>query len=153
MNSVSTNNSIIPKRSPYIPSVRAKQTTRKSSLNTKKVIIYTIIAISVLVVLQLLIDTVGYYKAISSITEGNYTEASVRLGKLEGFRDSESLKEYCDIMSEYNAEDFSSVYRSYRGLMNISKELDNHRLSEHFIKTFTEVETLYNNYDLLLYVK
>lgn len=154
MNTVSANNRIlVPRRHTSVCSAKTKQTRKSRSLSTKKIILSTIIIISVLVALQMLTDTINYYKATSYITEGNYVEAGERFDRLEGFRDSETLKEYCEIMSEYDSKDFTSVYHSYRGLMNISDKLDNHRLSDHFIKSLTEIETLYNNYDLLLYVK
>lgn len=154
MNTVSTNNTIsFPRRHTSVCSAKTQRTRKSGSLSTKRIILSTIIIISALVALQMLTDTVNYYKATSYIAEGNYAEAGERFDKLEGFRDSETLKEYCDIMTEYDSRDFTSIYHSYRGLMNISDKLDNHRLSDHFIKTLTEIETLYNNYDLLLYVK
>lgn len=122
------------------------------TITFKKSIITVLFIISAVFVFQLLSNTFGYISAANYIEEGNYTEASVKLEKLEGFRDAETLKEYCDIMAEYDSSDFTSVYHSYRGLQSISSELDNSRLSTEFVKTLTEVETMYNNYNVLLYV-
>lgn len=117
----------------------------------KKTLITVLFLITIVFVGQLVSNTLGYISAADYIEEGNYAEASVKLEKLGGFRDSETLKEYCDIMSEYDSASFTSVYHSYRGLKNISSELDNPRLSTEFLKTMTEVETIYNNYNVLLY--
>ncbi|MBR5515308.1 MAG: hypothetical protein IKU52_03805 [Clostridia bacterium] len=54
-------------------------------------------------------------------------------------------------MTEYDRASFTSVYHSYRNLKDISSDLNNPRLSNEFLKTITEVETIYNNYNVLLY--
>ena len=121
------------------------------TITFKRTIITALIIISVIFVFQIISNTFGYISAANYIENGNYSEASVKLEKLDGFRDSETLKEYCDIMAEYDSTDFTSVYHSYRGLQNISNRFENPRLSNEFLKAMTEIETMYNNYNVLLY--
>lgn len=121
------------------------------TLTFKRSLITIIFIISAVFVFQLSSNALGYNRATDYIEKGNYSEASTKLEKLEGFRDAEILKKYCDIMAEYDSTDFTSVYHSYRNLQNISTELDNRKLSTEFLRVFTEVETMYNNYNVLLY--
>ncbi|MBR4881521.1 MAG: hypothetical protein IKU19_06275, partial [Clostridia bacterium] len=96
-------------------------------------------------------DALIYKEATDDIREGNYLSATASFEKLDGFRDSETLKVYCEIMSEYDSENFVSIYHCYRGLSKL--ELDNKALNDVITRTTTEVETLYNHYDVSLSAK
>lgn len=120
-------------------------------ISMQRKIAIALIIISAIFIFQLASDMIGYQKARSYISKGNYTEASLKLEKLDGYRDSEILKEYCDIMIEYNSADFTSIYHSYRELQGISEKLDASSLTSEFTKDLTEIETLYHHYNVLLY--
>lgn len=118
-----------------------------------RITLSVIILITALFVGGLVSDAVKYSDATRDIKDGNYTSASGILVSLDGYRDSEILKVYCDIMSEYDAEDFVSIYHCYRGLESIEGKLVNRRLAEEFARTTTEVETLYKHYNVSLSIK
>lgn len=122
-------------------------------LSLFKSVLLILCVISAVFIFQLTSNMINYSKASAYIDKGDYAKASAMFGKLDGYRDSEVLKEYCDIMAEYDSSSFSSVYHSYRGLMNISDKLDDSSLTNQFTKNITEIETLYNHYNLVLYVK
>ena len=120
-------------------------------LPVEKFIICSIIIITLVFSAGLIRDYAVYSCATADIKNGEYLEAASSLEKLEGYRDSETLKAYCEIMSEYDSENFTSVYHCYRGLSKL--ELDNKSLNDVFTKTTTEVETLYKHYDITLSAK
>ena len=120
-------------------------------LPVEKFIIYSILIIALIFAATIIRDMAIYRWATEDIINGEYLCAAQRLEKLDGYRDADTLKAYCEIMSEYNSEDFTSVYHSYRGLSTL--ELDNRSLTEVFAKTTTEVETLYKHYDVSLSAK
>lgn len=120
-------------------------------LPVEKFIIYSIIILALLFSAGLIRDYAIYKDATADIKNGEYLDAASSLEKLDGYRDSETLKAYCEIMSEYDSEDFVSIYHCYRDLSEL--ELDNRSLREVFAKTITEVETLYKHYDISLSAK
>lgn len=123
------------------------------ALSIGKITLCVVILITVLFVGGLISDSMKYSDATADIKNGNYESASNILTKLDGYRDSEILKVYCDIMSEYDATNFVSVYHCYRGLTSIEQNFDNNKLNEEFAKTTAEVETLYKYYNVTLSVK
>ncbi len=120
-------------------------------LPVEKFIIYSIIILTLLFSAGLIRDYAVYSGAAADIKNGEYLAAASSLEKLGDYRDAETLKAYCEIMSEYDSEDFASVYHCYRGLSRL--ELDNKRLNDVFAKTSAEVETLYKHYDVTLSAK
>lgn len=120
-------------------------------LPIEKFIIYSIITVSLLFSAGMIKDYTVYKNATADIKNGEYLAAAKALDKLDSYRDAKTLKEYCEIMSEYDSEDFNSIYHCYRGLSNL--ELDNKSLKEEFARTTTEVETLYKHYDISLSAK
>ena len=120
-------------------------------LPVEKFIIYAIVIITFIFSAGLIRDYAVYSAATADIQNGKFQSAAEALDRLEGFRDSEILKEYCEIMSTYDSADFASIYHCYRGLSKL--ELDNKSLNEVFARTTTEVETLYRHYDISLSAK
>ena len=120
-------------------------------LPVEKLIIYTVLIITLIFAATILRDMALYNQATDDIINGEYLCAVQRLEKLDGYRDADTLRTYCEIMSEYDSEDFASVYHCYRGLNKL--ELDNRSLTEVFAKTSAEVETLYKHYDVSLSAK
>lgn len=123
------------------------------TLSIGKITLTVVILLTAIFVWGLVSDALGYSDATRDIKNGDYASASLTLVELDGYRDSEILKIYCDIMSEYDSEDFVSIYHCYRGLASIKEKLDNHDLNEEFAKTTAEVETLYKYYNVTLSVK
>lgn len=121
------------------------------TLPVEKFIIYSIIIITLIFTVSLIHDYTLYLDATADIQRGEYEEAAKSLDKLDDYRDAATLKAYCEIMSEYDSEDFTSIYHCYRGLSEL--ELDNKSLKEEFTRTTTEVETLYKYYDISLSAK
>ncbi len=122
-------------------------------LSIGKITLSVVILITVLFAGGLISDSAKYSDATADIQNGNYASASATLMKLDGYKDSEILKVYCDIMTEYDANDFVSVYHCYRGLTSIEEKLNNQSLTEEFAKTTAEVETLYKYYNVTLSAK
>ena len=116
-----------------------------------KIIISTLLIITVLFSAQLISSARAYSSAKDCIKVRDYTSAVSYLEALDGYKDSEVLEEYCEIMKNYEKEDFKSIYHCYRALLSIEEKLDNRDLREEFTKTTTELETLYNYYDVFLY--
>lgn len=123
------------------------------TLSIGKITLSVVILITVLFAGNLISDHVKYSDATTNIKNGDYASASSILMKLDGYKDSEILRVYCDIMTEYDANDFVSVYHCYRGLTSIEEKLNNQSLTEEFAKTTSEVETLYKYYNVTLSVK
>lgn len=123
------------------------------TLKIEKLIIYSIAVTILLVLVPMMSDIIHYSDATKEISNGNYEAAVIALDKLDGFRDAEVLKEYCEIMSEYDSGDFVSIYHCYRGLNDLEGKLTNDKLTEEFTKTTTEVETLYKHYNVSLSAK
>lgn len=123
------------------------------SLSIAKITLTVVILLTALFVGGLVSDAIKYSDATRDIKDGNYVSASTILVNLDGYKDSEVLKIYCDIMSEYDSEDFVSIYHCYRGLESIEGKLDNRHLAEEFARTTTEVETLYKHYNISLSTK
>lgn len=124
----------------------------KKTLFIEKLLIYILVAIGVIFAVQLLWDCINYGDAARDIKNGDYAEALVTLEKLEGFRDSEKLRSYCEIMCDYDPENFVSVYHCYRDLKGM-EEPENDALALEIAKTRVEVETLYKHYNISLSVK
>lgn len=120
-------------------------------LPIEKFIIYSVIIITLIFSFSIIRDYSLYRGATADIKNGEYLEAAQSLKKLKDYRDCKTLKAYCDIMSEYDPEDFKSIYHCYRGLSEL--ELDNKALREEFAKTTTEVETLYKHYNITISAK
>lgn len=120
-------------------------------LPVEKFIIYSILILTLLFSAGLIRDYAVYSGATADIKNCEYLKAASSLEKLGDYRDAETLKAYCEIMSEYDSEDFKSVYHCYRGLSKL--ELDNKSLNDVFAKTTAEVETLYKHYDVTLSAK
>ena len=120
-------------------------------LPVEKFIIYSVIILTLIFSAGLIKDYAVYTDATNDIKNGEYLSAAASFERLDGYKDSEILKEYCEIMSEYDSEDFASIYHCYRGLSSL--KLDNRSLSDVFAKTTTEVETLYKYYDVSLSAK
>ncbi len=120
-------------------------------LPIEKIIIYTVIIITLVFSAGLVRDYIIYTDATADIRNGEYLAAARSLESLDGFRDSETLKIYCEVMSEYDSEDFTSIYHCYRNLSKLN--LDNKSLNELFAKTTAEIETLYKHYDITLSAK
>lgn len=120
-------------------------------LPVEKFIIYSIIILTLVFSAGIIRDYAVYNSATADIKNGEYLKAASSLDRLDGYRDSEALMAYCEIMSEYDSEDFASVYHCYRGLSKL--ELDNKSLNDVFAKTTAEVETLYKHYDVTLSAK
>ena len=122
-------------------------------LSIGKITIFISLLLTVILTSGLISDAIKYADATESIKNGDYSSASTILLQLDGYRDSEVLKIYCDIMNEYDANDFVSVYHCYRGLSGIEHKLNNNKINEEFTKTTTEVETLYKYYNISLSTK
>ena len=120
-------------------------------LPVEKFIIYSILILTLVFSAGLIRDYAIYSCATADIKNGEYMTAASSLSKLDGYKDSDILKAYCEIMCEYDSADFESIYHCYRGLSKL--ELDNKSLSDVFAKTTTEVETLYKHYDVTLSTK
>ena len=120
-------------------------------LPVEKFIIYSIIILTLLFSAGLIRDYAIYKDATADIKNGEYLAAASSLEKLGDYRDAETMKAYCEIMSEYDSEDFVSIYHCYKGLSKL--ELDNKSLNDVFAKTTAEVETLYKHYDITLSAK
>ena len=120
-------------------------------LPVEKFIIYSVIILTLIFSAGLIKDYAVYTDATADIKNGEYLRAAASFERLGGYKDSEILKEYCEIMSEYDSEDFTSVYHCYRGLSDL--DLNNRSLNDVFVKTTTEVETLYRYYDVSLSAK
>ena len=120
-------------------------------LPMEKFIIYSVIILTLIFSAGLVRDYAIYTNATADITKGEYLRAAASFEKLDGYKDSETLKAYCEIMSEYDSEDFTSIYHCYSGLNTL--DLDNKSLNDVFVKTTTEVETLYKYYDVSLSAK
>ena len=120
-------------------------------LPVERFIIYSILILTLLFSAGLIRDYAVYSSATADIKNGELMEAATSLDKLDGYRDSETLKAYCEIMSGYDSGDFASVYHCYRGLSKL--ELDNKSLNDVFAKTTAEIETLYKHYDVTLSAK
>ena len=120
-------------------------------LPIEKFIIYSIIILTLIFSASLIRDYAVYSSATADIKNGEYLNAIDSLERLGGYKDAETLKVYCEIMKEYDAQDFISIYHCYRGLSKL--ELDNKSLNEVFAKTTTEVKTLYKHYDVTLSTK
>ena len=120
-------------------------------LPVEKFIIYSILIVALIFSAAIARDLVLYSRATADIINGEYLSAISNLEKLSGYRDADTLKAYCEIMSEYDSRDFNSIYHCYKGLSKL--ELDNKNLTAIFAKTTTEVETLYKHYDVSLSAK
>ena len=120
-------------------------------LPVEKFIIYSVIILTLIFSAGLIKDYAVYTDATADIKNGEYLRAAASFERLGGYKDSEILKEYCEIMSEYDSEDFTSVYHCYRGLSDL--DLNNRSLNDVFVNTTTEVETLYRYYDVSLSAK
>lgn len=123
------------------------------TLSIGKITLATVILITAIFIWGLISDALGYSDATRDIKNGDYVSASTTLVELDGYRDSEILRVYCDIMSEYDPEDFVSIYHCYRGLEDIESKFNNKELAEEFARTTAEVETLYKYYNVTLSAK
>ena len=103
--------------------------------------------------LQLLSQKHKYNRALECIADCDYRLALSYLDNLPTYKDSTVLAEYASIMSNYNPNDFESIYSCYHSLKDISPELTNKKLSGEFIRAETEISTIYENYNVLTLCK
>ncbi len=90
-------------------------------------------------------DASSYAKAVEHIEQGEYTIACATLSDLEGYRDSELLINYCNIMESYNSLEYSSVFTSYRALDAMENELNKSCVSNRFNYDLEQIKALYTN--------
>ena len=121
---------------------------KKNTLN--KVSLIIIVSLVLIFTFQLISDASQYRRGVYSIQQKNYSQAIESLKGANGYRDSEILLQYCGIMNNYDRADFSSVYKCYRELSEISDKLRNKQLLLQITRDTTEISTIYNNYNVLL---
>lgn len=124
-------------------------------MKTKNLFKSTLIIISVLVcifALQLVSDAVNYSHGMENIKSSNYAQAEKFFSAADGYKDSEILCEYANIMKKYDKNDFSSVYQCYHSLSELQDVLHNNTLIAEITRDTTEISTIYDNYNQFLYL-
>ena len=90
---------------------------------------------------SLVSEASDYRSGIRAVTAGEYETACEIFTELDGYRDSEVLREYCKIMAEYDAYDYPSVFRTYNDLNDI--KIDNDKLEVEVACSRAEIKALY----------
>ncbi len=108
-------------------------------LPVEKFIIYSIIILALVFSAGLIRDYSIYSSATADIKNGEYLTAVQSLESLNNYKDAETLRAFCEIMSEYDPTNFTSIYHCYKGLSKL--ELDNKSLNDVFVKTTAEIES------------
>ena len=101
--------------------------------------------LAVVIIIQFVCYLAGcaadYREGVRLVAAGEYEKAGEIFAELDGYQDSEVLVEYCAVMAEYNAFDYTSVFRTYHDLKEI--EIDNEYLEVEIACNRAEVSALY----------
>lgn len=114
---------------------------REEKMKIERITAILCIVITVIFVWSLVSDALDYREGVRLVASGEYEAACEIFTELEGYQDSEVLREYCKVMAEYDASDYASVVRCYHALKSVN--IDNEALEVETARAMSEIHAIY----------